>query len=490
MRTELRPLTIMVVTLVAVSAIRAAGTDDPQSSGAQHARTVTFTRDVAPIFFKRCADCHRPGEAAPMSLLTYQEARPWARSIRDKVVRREMPPWHADPRTGSFANDRRLTDDEIDTIKSWVDGRAPAGDPKDLPPPPPFVDGWNIGTPDLILRMPEAFTLQPSGPDEYQFFEVDPGFTEDKYVQMVETRPGNRRIVHHINAFIVPPSGATAGRPLTRDESERLRVQAGAHSIFQRQGLVTRLKPGTPVHDDGCRLESGGGGDRADGSGQRIVRTWLGGYAPGAHALRWAPGTVRRIPAGSKIVLNVHYSRTTGAIETDRSMVGLVFATEPPRREVLTRWIANHYFQIPPGAADHAVTACWSADDDIHLISVAPHMHYRGKAMEISVSPPGGREELLISVPAYDFSWQTMYAFASPVAIPKGTRFLIRSRFDNSVRNRSNPDPTQAVRWGDPTSDEMMLAIVEYTVDRQATSAIAAGVRAAATSAVNKAGAR
>jgi hypothetical protein len=444
------------------------------------AETVTFTKDVAPIFFKRCAECHRPGESAPMSLLAYEEARPWARSIREKVINREMPPWHADARTGRFANDRRLTDAEIDTIKAWVDGQALEGDPRDLPKAPEFVEGWSIGTPDMVLRMSEEFTLGASGPDEYHFFEVDPGFAEDKYVQMVEARPGNRRIVHHINAFIVPPSGDDPGRKLTREESERLRLQAGQDTIFQREGLVIRLKPETPVHDAGCRLVSGGGGDRPDGGGQRIVRTWLGGFAPGANAMKWTPGTVKRMPAGSKIVLNVHYSKTTGTVETDRSMVGLVFAKEPPREEVQTRWISNHYFQIPPGAENHEVTACWEADDDIHLVSVAPHMHFRGKAMEIRFSYPDGRSEVLLSVPKYDFSWQTMYFFERPVAIPKGTRFHVTSRFDNSRGNRQNPDPEQAVRWGDATSDEMMLAIVEYTVDRRSLAAAAATSRDAA----------
>ena len=407
-----------------------------------------------------------------MSLLTYKDARPWIRSIREKVVRREMPPWHADPRVGSFANDRRLTDAEIDTITAWVDGQALEGDPRDLPLPPEFVEGWSIGTPDVIVRMPEVFRLEASGPDEYHFFEVDPGFAEDKYVQMVEARPGNRRVVHHINVFVVPPSGAATERKLTREESEKLRVQTGQDTIFQREGLLVRLKPDTPVHDDGCRLASGGGGDRPDGSGQRIVRTWLGGFAPGTGPLKWSPGTVKRIPAGSKIILNIHYSRTSGAVESDRSMVGLVFAKEPPRREVLTRWISNHYFQIPPAAASHEVTACWNAEDDIHLVSVAPHMHSRGKAMEIRVSYPDGASEALIDVPRYEFSWQTMYTFVRPVAIPKGTRIQLTSRFDNSSRNRNNPDPTQVVRWGDPTSDEMMLAIVEYTLDRQWPAAV------------------
>ncbi|HKQ79068.1 MAG TPA: cytochrome c, partial [Blastocatellia bacterium] len=347
------------------------------------AKNVTFSKDVAPIFFKNCAGCHRPGEPAPMSLLSYKDARPWARSIREKVISREMPPWHADPGTGQFSNDRRLTDAEIDTIKDWVDGQSLEGDPRDLPPQPEFVEGWKIGKPDLILQMPEEFTLEASGPDEYHFFEIDPGFTEDRFVQISETRPGNRRIVHHINAFIAPPPpGGASQQKLTREERERLRIQQGKDSIFQSEGFVTRLKPDVPVFDDGCGLQSGGTGDRSDGSGQRNFATLLGGFVPGTSVFKWESGVAKRVPAGSKIILNIHYSKTSGKVEKDRSMVGLIFSKKPPQKESLTRLITNHYFQIPPGAGNHRVTACWTAKDDIHLVSAAPHMHYRGKAME------------------------------------------------------------------------------------------------------------
>jgi len=444
--------------------LRSAGADNTKPP----AKPVTFTKDVAPILFKSCVECHRPGESAPMSLLSYKDARPWAKSIREKVLSREMPPWHADPRAGEFSNDRRLTEAEIETIKAWVDGQAPEGDSRDLPPQPEIVEGWEIGKPDLILRMPEEFTLGATGPDEYQFFEIDPGFTEDRYVQISETRPGNRRIVHHIIVFFAPPP--PEGKPqqkLTREEIERLRLQAGKDSIFQREGFVIRLKPEVPVYDDGCGITSGGGGDRLDGGGQSTSGEWLGGFAPGTSVMRLEPGVAKRIPAGSKIILNVHYSKTSGRVEKDRSMVGLIFAKKPPQKESLTHIIPNHYFQIPPGAENHRVTACWTAKDDIHLVSAAPHMHYRGKAMEIRAFYPDGRSETLLNVPRYDFSWQTMYYFKRPVAIPNGTRLMLTAHFDNSGRNKYNPDPKQTVRWGDPTYDEMMAAIFEYTMDNR-----------------------
>src|SRR5262249_47301187 len=251
--------------------------------------------------------------SAPLPLLSYTDARPWAKSIREKVISREMPPWHADPRTGEFSNDRRLTDAEIETIKAWVDAQAPEGDPRDLPPQPEIVEGWKIGEPDLILKMPEEFTLEATGPDEYHFFEIDPGFTEDKYVQMAETRPGNRRIVHHINVFIVPPPpGGAPQQKLTREESERLRLQAAKDSIFQREGFVIRVKPDMPVYDDGCGLQSGGGGDRPDGGGQRSWGAWLGGVFSGGGVVGGGTGTRQRnSPRGQEGVL-LHHSTTPG----------------------------------------------------------------------------------------------------------------------------------------------------------------------------------
>jgi mono/diheme cytochrome c family protein len=197
---------VLMIVLACFACVAVLALQASQASGNKAAKDVTFSKDVAPIFNKACAECHRPGEAAPFSTLTYKDSRPWAKSIREKVVTREMPPWHADPHVGQWANDRRLSQAEIDTIVAWVDQGAKEGNPKDLPPVPKFVDGWTIGKPDMVISPPEEFTLEASGPDEYQYFEVDPGFKEDVYVQRAEARPGNRKIVHHIIAFVVPPA--------------------------------------------------------------------------------------------------------------------------------------------------------------------------------------------------------------------------------------------------------------------------------------------
>jgi hypothetical protein len=449
----------LTILAVAFFAPPLSGVYDPAMSKT----SVTFNKDVAPILFKNCAECHRPGEAAPMSLLSYKEARPWARSIREKVLSCEMPPWHA-LHVGQFSNDRRMTQAEICAIVAWVDGGAKEGDKRDLPPAPKFVEGWGIGQPDLILKMPEEFILDADGPDEYQHFVIDPGFTEDKYVQMVEARPGNRRIVHHIIANILPPQqGAQPRKELTKEEIDKMR--AAVDPIVYREGFLLRLRPDVPVHDDGCQLPSGGGGNQFDGGGQFRSGNVLTVFLPGAKPRIWEPGTVKKIPAGSRILLQVHYSKTAGQVQKDRSMIGLVFAKQPPQKELLTYLIQNRYFRIPPGAENHRVTACWTAPQDIHLVSAGPHMHNRGKAMEIKVFYPDGRSESLLNVPMYDFSWQTFYYFKQSIAIPAGTRFMVTGYLDNSGRNKNNPDPARAVRYGEPTYDEMMVSFIEYTVD-------------------------
>jgi mono/diheme cytochrome c family protein len=368
-------LTVVIILASALFVASSGSADGLTKSKA----AVTFNKDVAQILFKNCAECHRPGEAAPMSLLSYKDARPWARSIREKVLSREMPPWHADSHVGQFSNDPRLTQAEIDTITAWVDGGAKEGEPRDMPPAPKFVEGWSIGRPDLILKMPDEFTLEANGPDEYQHFVIDPGFTEDKYVQMAEARPGNRRIVHHIVASILPPpQGDQPQKPLTREEIEKRRAEPAP--ILYKEGFLLRLRPDAPVYDDGCQLPSGGGGSQLDGGGQARVPVLLCGFAPGEKPTIREPGAVKKIPAGSKIILQVHYSKTAGQVEKDRSMIGLVFAKQPPRKELFSHMISNNYFRIPPGAENHRVTACWTAPQDIHLTNALPHMHKRGKA--------------------------------------------------------------------------------------------------------------
>jgi hypothetical protein len=434
-------------------------------------KPVTFSKDIAPLFYQSCAECHRPGEGAPFSVLSYKDVRPWAKSIKEKVARKTMPPWHADPHYGTWANDRRMTQAEIDAVIAWVDQGAKEGNAKDLPPVPNFTNGWTIGKPDLVIPLPETFTLEASGPDEYQYFTVDPGFKEDVFVQSAEARPDNRKIVHHIIAFIQPPNAN--GKPridlskLSKEEIEKLKAQMEKNSPTYREGFLIRTKLEAPVVDDGCAAPTGGRLSRGDRGQDMENGQLLAGYAPGMNQAVWEPGTVKKIPAGSKIVFQMHYSKVAGAVQKDCSSLGLILAKTEPQKLVHTFGISNNAFQIPPGADNHRVTACFTAKEDLHLINFMPHMHLRGKAVEYKAFYPDGQNEILLSVPQYDFSWQTAYYFKTQKAIPKGTKIMVTGWFDNSAKNKFNPDPAKTVRYGEPTYDEMMIGWMDYTTDNE-----------------------
>jgi mono/diheme cytochrome c family protein len=450
---------ILFLVLIAIAGLSVGiRVTDPTSARDRNgtAAAVTFN-EVAPIFFKNCAQCHREGEAAPMSLLSYKDARPWAKSIREKVSSRAMPPWHADPHVGQWANDRRLSQPDIDTIIAWVDGGASEGDPKKLPATPAFTDGWTIGTPDLVLEMPEPYKVEAQGPDEYQYFEIPTNFKEDRYVQMAEARPGNRRVVHHIIAFLAAP-----GSPSVANRSKEEVDKALKSSPFFREGFLMRLKPETPVVDDGCSTPP-----RGDNSGE-----FLTGYAPGHNADVWEPGMAKKIPAGSIIRLQIHYSKVAGSVQTDRSKVGLVFAKEPPQTLMSKRGVSNIFFKIPAGAENYVTSACWTPKEDIRIFALMPHMHYRGKSMEYTAFYPDGKSEKLLSVPNYSFAWQTNYILATPKFIPRGTKIQVTGTFDNSTRNKFNPDPTKDVRYGEPTYDEMLIGYIDYVGVRPAMAKI------------------
>jgi len=372
------------------------------ASGPAGAKKVTFTKDVAPIFFNNCVQCHRPGEIAPMSLLSYKDARPWARSIKEKVTIGVMPPWHADPHIGEFANDRRLSQQQIETISTWVDQGAPEGNPRDLPPAPKFLDGWNIGKPDAVFYLPQEYSVPASGVVEYKYFKVATGFTEDKWIQAAEIRPGVRGVVHHIIVFA------------------------------QKANEPRRL----------------------------IV-----GYAPGEQPAVIAKGLARKIPAGSDLIFQVHYT-PNGTEAKDKSYVGFVFAKQTPANEIVTRPVMNGRFVIPPGDPNYQVESSYTFTQDAHIQSLMPHMHLRGKDFMFKATFPDGTSKVILSVPKYDFAWQTYYVLKEPLAAPKGTRLDCLAHFDNSEKNKFNPDPKKEVRWGDQTWEEMMIGWMSFTWDK------------------------
>lgn len=417
----------------------------------------TFTKHVVPILQKRCQGCHRPGDIAPMSLLSYQETRPWAESIRENVLKGAMPPWHADPQHGVFSNDRRLTREEIDTLVRWVEGGAPEGDQRDLPPPVKFEQGWTIGRPDVVLSMTEEHTVDPKGQDQYLYFAIPTNFTEDRYVQAIEFRPGNRRVVHHALVFLKPKSSPVRSR--SQGDADRFNKMVG-FPLFRVEGDVLRLDSAAPVHDDACGLPDGGSaipGDVSEGPSPLIYS-----FTPGARGDVWPEGTGIKIPANAELMLQIHYAKAD-TVERDLSSVGLIFTKEPPKQVVHQQWVQNFYFKIPAQAESHEVRGCHTLKKDIEVRAILPHMHLRGKDMEIKAFYPGGGVETLVRVPAYDFNWQTTYWLEEPKVLPAGTRLEANAHFDNSRRNPFNPDPSADVRYGDPTTDEMLIAAVFYT---------------------------
>jgi thiol-disulfide isomerase/thioredoxin/mono/diheme cytochrome c family protein len=385
----------------------------PKKGGA-----VTYAMQVSRVLQKHCQECHRPGQAAPMPLLTYDDALPWAETIREVVAEKRMPPWSADPRYGHWRNDRSLGEADRETLLAWVDGGCPRGDDSDLPPPRKFAGGWRIGEPDAVFTMPKAFDVPaeaPRGGVPYQYFSVATHFKEDRWVVRAEARPGNPAVVHHVLVYL-----SSASEP------------------FDLEG------PGNIL----C------------------------GTAPGDSPLVLPPGCAKKIPAGARIVFQMHYT-TNGTACTDRSSVGLVFAKEPPRHRVLTKPVYPEGFitrqdAIPAGAPNYRIESEFTFPENAHVLALMPHMHLRGKDFTFEVTRPGGKPEMLLSVPHYNFNWQVGYDCAEPLALPRGTRLHCVAHFDNSAKNPSNPDPTKTVYWGDQTWEEMMIGWVDYYLDARA----------------------
>jgi mono/diheme cytochrome c family protein len=390
--------------------------------------TATFYRDVLPILQQHCQSCHRAGEIGPMQLISYAQTRPVARAIADSAAEREMPPWFADPAVGRFSNDPSLTQQEIDTLVSWANAQAPAGDQRAAPPPRRWPEGWMIPQPDVVVRMPKPVQLPEHGDIDYTYEIVPTGFTEDKWVQMSEIQPSSRANVHHAVVYVRPPNSnwlrhAPVGVPFT-----------GADMTDQQDREDTRFT-------------------QAD-----ILLV----YAPGSSPDNWPEGMAKFVPAGSDLVFQMHYMAHSHAT-TDQSSIGLIFAKNPPQQRVLTLQLTNDRFVIPPGVDDYRVEAHGSLPNDAVLLSFFPHMHLRGKRFEYNILRADKTAEPLLRV-NYNFYWQLSYRLAQPLALPAGTALQAVAWYDNSKNNPHNPDPDAAVRWGDQTYDEMMVGFFDVAV--------------------------
>lgn len=360
---------------------------------------VTYSKQIARIMEARCVECHRSGEVAPFTLGSYDDVVGWGETIREVVQEGRMPPWFADPKYGHFTNDARLSDEEKKQISDWVENGCPEGDAKDLPTPRTFATGWQMGEPDQVIYMRDKpYTVPAEGTIEYQFFSADPGWTEDKWIQATEARPGNRAIVHHIIVMVAAKDG-----------------------------------------------NDGGG------------RGGIGGYAPGTPPNINPPGTALFVPAGSKLVFQMHYT-SNGVQQDDRSMVGVRFADPKKVKQVVRGGlVGDTTFRIPAGDANFEVKAKHMFLKDTLLLNLTPHMHLRGKDFKYEAEYPDGTREVLLNVPHYDFNWQIRYSYKEPKLMPKGTRLHCTAHFDNSADNLANPDPSKEITFGDQTWEEMMF---------------------------------
>jgi hypothetical protein len=366
------------------------------------ASPVTFHKDVEPILQNRCQLCHRPGEAAPMPLLTYQQTRPWAKAIRAAVLTGKMPPWHADPHYGKFTNDLSLSPGEKETLIAWIDSGAKEGNAADAPKPRQYPTGWNIETPDVVFEMPESFDVPAAGAIDYQYIPVPTNFTEDKWVEMAEVRPGNRSVVHHVIVMVDTGTGA-------RNQE------------------------------------------------------YLAGYAPGMTPQIWKPGQARLIKAGATLIFQMHYT-AIGKPAQDRTRIGLVFAKKPVTEQIVAMQAMAPDLAIPPGDPNYLVKSVAMMSQPVRLVGMRAHMHLRGKSFQFRAVYPSGETETLLDIPKFDFGWQPYYYLETPKLLPRGTMIECFAVYDNSANNLLNPDPTATVEWGPQTWDEMMIGWLDVAV--------------------------
>ena len=404
-----------------------AGFAGPAGAAAEGESPV-FSSDVAPILTRHCIGCHRPGEIAPMSLLSYREARPWARSIQRVVSSGLMPPWFANPEHGTWANDARLSQEEIETIVGWVEGGAKPGDLAAMPEPPEWTEGWQLGEPDYVIELPEV-TVPADGPDLFPNQIVLLDLPERRWVRAVEFRPGDRSVNHHQVAFMVDPN--------RRQEADRVRGETDV------------------VGDDG-RFN--------------ILAVWAAGTAPTV----FPEGAGRWVEPGEVLIMNQHYHPNGQTEQTDRTRIGLFFGEGDLKAEISAILAGETDFAIPAGVRDHRIEARHELRRDSRIVSYFPHMHMRGKRMSFTAIYPDGRREILLDVPEYDFDWQLFYYPEKPTVLPAGSVIEIVAHYDNSADNPDNPDPTRDVGFGLESTDEMMFGVFEL-IEAETAEAAATG---------------
>ena len=387
---------------------------------------VTFNKDIAPIIFENCTSCHRPGEVAPFSLMNYQDVKKRAKLIHLVTETRAMPPWKADEGAEKFHDARRLSEAQIGLIKQWNDEGAIEGKAEDLPPLPKFNSEWTLGQPDAVFEPAEAYPLGAEGEDIYRCFVVPSNTTEDRYVSAMEVRPDNKVAVHHVIVYL-----DTSGKAREKDAAD----PAPGYTSF------------------------GGPGFNAVGT--------LGGWAPGNLPRRLPEGVGIHLPKGADIVLQVHYHRT-GKPETDRTKIGVYFTEGPVDKQMRVFPLVALPLRIPAGEKNYEAKAALPVPADVTVLGVMPHMHLVARDMTVNATLPDGTKQKMVSVPDWDFNWQTTYYFKEPVKLPAGTWLNLVAHYDNSADNPRNPNnPPKQVTWGEETTDEMCIAFFFYTVNSE-----------------------
>jgi hypothetical protein len=403
---------------------------------------ITFSKHIAPIFNRHCVECHREGELGPFPLTSYEEVSGWGETICEVVSDGRMPPWFADPKHGSFANDSSMTEEEKRLLFTWVENGSPKGDPADLPERPKFVKGWRIGKPDAIFQMSGAFAVPAEGTVDYKYFMIDPGFEEDVWVTNAEARPGNSAVVHHIVMYAIPGRYKDYVSSMLAQQKRRNSEESGDD---QKQDRSTRSRPSrTP-------------GSVAGTFGQMVAI-----YAPGMPPWQYPKNTAMRIQKGSVFLMQLHYT-PNGTEQSDRSYVGFKFAkAQEVKKRIRYGMAVNTRIRIPANHNNYRATASRTFKEDTLLLNLFPHMHYRGKSFRFEAVYPDKSREVLLNVPRYDFNWQLRYDLAVPKLLPKGTTLECTAYFDNSAENLLNPDPTRTVGFGLQSWQEMLVGY--YTV--------------------------
>lgn len=437
--------------LAVVGAAVALGTTRTDTPLVAQGAVPTFSKDVAPILYRNCTTCHRPGGLGPFSLLDYDSAKANADDIKDAVKDGYMPPWHADGPHGVFKNDRRLSELEKATILGWVQGGMKPGDLKKTPEKPTYATSWEIGTPDHVVEMQETFTVPASGTVEYQYFEIPTGFTEDKWVTAIEFMPGAREVVHHVLVYARVPAPPPSAAPATPPPA----AAPGAAPAPRPRPLFAN-KPFYETPPDPPRT------DKRHGPPRQIGQL-IGGTAPGTNTMYLPEGTALRLRAGTVITFQMHYT-AHGHEQVDRTKIGFRFAKEPPAEEMRMSAFINGQFTLPAGAKNVAVPSELEPSETVRIWGLLPHTHLRGVRWKYELVRPDSSREVVLDIPRYDFNWQTYYFFAKPLEITPGTRLASMAWYDNSATNKSNPDATKDVKWGDQTWEEMQYTAFLYTI--------------------------